>query len=59
MKQSSSGKKQTTSRFTIESDRWLEQQAIRQGISKNDVVQLLINKAMNEEQPNQPTENQS
>ncbi len=34
-------------RITEEADSWLTEQSKSQGISKNDIIQLLINKAMN------------
>jgi len=42
-------KKTTTYRFTEESNNWLTDRAKKQGISKNDIVQLLINQAMEQE----------
>jgi predicted HicB family RNase H-like nuclease len=39
-------KKQTTIRLTKAADEWLSQQAKQRGISRNDVLQELINKAM-------------
>ena len=39
-------KKKTTIYLTVETDAWLREQAKKQGISKNDVIQLLINREM-------------
>ena len=38
-----------TYRLTVESDRWIAEQAELQGISKNALVQILINQAMKKE----------
>ena len=42
-------KKTATYRLTESSDRWLIEQSKKRGISKNDVVQELINKEMEKE----------
>lgn len=42
-------KKQNTYRLTEAADRWITQQAKQQGLSKNDIIQILINKAMESE----------
>lgn len=39
-------KKRTTLYLTEATHRWITEQATTQGISKNDVMQILINKAM-------------
>lgn len=39
-------KKQTTVRLTKAANDWLTEQAKQRGISKNDVIQELINEAM-------------
>lgn len=42
-------KKRTTLYLIEATDRWLTEQAIKRGVSKNDVIQLLINKEMEAE----------
>ena len=42
-------KKQTGFRLTEKAFQWLEEQSQKQGISKNDIVQILINNAMKSE----------
>jgi hypothetical protein len=42
-------KKRTTLYLTSISDEWLTEQSKKQGISKNDVIQILINGAMETE----------
>ena len=39
-------KKQTTYRLTEKADAWLKSEAEKQGLSKNDIVQMLINEKM-------------
>ena len=39
-------KKKTTIYLTEESDRWLKEYAKKEGISKNNVIQLLLNKEL-------------
>lgn len=43
-------KKPTTYRFTEGTERWLAEQAKLQGISKNALTQIIINKAIAEQQ---------
>ena len=42
-------KARRTISLTRETDHWITEQAKKQGISKNDVIQMLINKAMKRE----------
>ena len=42
-------KKQTGFRLTEKAHKWLDEQSKKQGISKNDIVQILINNAMKSE----------
>lgn len=46
-------KKQIGFRLTAEALQWIDDEAKRQGISKNDVIQLLINKQINNEKKTQ------
>ena len=48
-------KKRTTLYLVAEADTWITEQATRQGLSKNDIVQMLINNAMENERRNKPT----
>ena len=42
-------KKTASYRLTVTADRWLTEQAKKRGISKNDVMQELINEAVKQE----------
>jgi len=39
-------KKKTTIYLTLQADNWITEQSQKQGLSKNDIVQILINNAM-------------
>jgi hypothetical protein len=41
-------KKQVGFRLTPAAIKWIDEESKRQGVSKNNVIQLLINKAMNQ-----------
>ena len=48
-------KKKYTYRLTLKADSWISNESQIQGLSKNDIVQMLINNAMKNEIQNKPT----
>ena len=50
-------KKKYTYRLTLQADNWISNESKKQGISKNNIVQILINNAMKREEKSEAKAN--